>query len=164
MKAPRSIYRTAPTAQRCLASHPSRSPWKPDAWRRHPDQERRDVGAGAGPSAQTGEGLDGGAVAAVLGERQGDDDPLYAAYVLMLVLGLRRGELLGLVWEDVDLVEATAWIGWQLQRVNGGGLVRRATKTYASDEPLPLPDICIRALGAPAAGRGTVSLGRAGLA
>lgn len=74
-----------------------------------------------------------------------DDDPLYAAYVLMLVLGLRRGELLGLAWEDVDLVEATAWIGWQLQRVNGG-LVRRPTKTYASDAPLPLPDICIRAL------------------
>ena len=54
-----------------------------------------------------------------------DDDPLYAAYVLMLVLGLRRGELLGLAWEDVDVVEATARIGWQLQRVNGG-LVRRA--------------------------------------
>ena len=32
-----------------------------------------------------------------------DDDPLYAAYVLLLTLGLRRGELLGLAWEDVDL-------------------------------------------------------------
>jgi integrase len=74
-----------------------------------------------------------------------DDDPLYAAYVLMLVLGLRRGELLGLAWDDVDVSEATAWIGWQLQRVNGG-LVRRQTKTSASDAPLPLPDICIRAL------------------
>jgi integrase len=109
------------------------------------DQECRGSGAGAGPSAQEGEGLDGGAVAAVFGECRADDDPLYAAYVLMLVLGLRRGELLGLAWEDVDLVEATAWIGWQLQRVNGG-LVRRATKTYASDAPLPLPEICVRAL------------------
>ena len=45
----------------------------------------------------------------------------------------------------MDLSEATAWIGWQLQRVNGG-LVRRQTKTSASDAPLPLPDICIRAL------------------
>jgi integrase len=27
-----------------------------------------------------------------------DDDPLYAAYVLVLVLGLRKGEVLGLLW------------------------------------------------------------------
>jgi integrase len=74
-----------------------------------------------------------------------EDDPLYAGYVLMLVLGLRRGELLGLAWEDVDSEEGTAWIGWQLQRVNGA-LVRRQTKTYASDAPLPLPDICLQAL------------------
>lgn len=46
------------------------------------------------------------------------DDPLYAGYVLMLVLGLRRG----------------------------GELVRRTTKTHSSDAPLPLPDICIQAL------------------
>ena len=62
----------------------------------------------------------------------------------MLVLGLRRGELLGLAWEDVDLSAGQAWIGWQLQRVNGG-LVRRQTKTYASDAALPLPKICVRA-------------------
>ncbi|HEX6498051.1 MAG TPA: hypothetical protein VF054_03360 [Micromonosporaceae bacterium] len=36
---------------------------------------------------------------------RGDHDPLYAAYVLILVLGLRRGEVLGLRWEDVDLDE-----------------------------------------------------------
>ena len=39
---------------------------------------------------------------------------------MMLVLGLRRGELLGLAWEDIDVVEATAWIGWQLQRSMAG--------------------------------------------
>jgi len=32
-----------------------------------------------------------------------DDDVLYAAYVLVLVLGLRKGELLGLTWESVSL-------------------------------------------------------------
>src|SRR5206468_4250679 len=72
-----------------------------------------------------------------------DDDPLYVAYVLMLVLGLRRGELLGLAWEDVDLDAGQAWIGWQLQRT--GSQARRQTKTYASDAALPLPDICVRA-------------------
>ncbi len=33
-----------------------------------------------------------------------EDDPLYAAYVLILVLGLRRGEVLGLAWDGIDLV------------------------------------------------------------
>ncbi len=73
------------------------------------------------------------------------DDPLYVAWVLMLVLGLRRGEILGLAWSDVDLESREAVIGWQLQRV-GGRLLRRATKTRASDSILPLPDICVRSL------------------
>ena len=77
----------------------------------------------------------------------GGGDSLYAAYVLILVLGLRRGELLGLKWEDVDLDAAELRIGWQLQRVSGK-LLRRETKTSASDGVLPLPDICITALRA----------------
>ena len=32
-----------------------------------------------------------------------NSDPLFAGYVLMMVLGLRRGELLGLACEDLDL-------------------------------------------------------------
>lgn len=74
-----------------------------------------------------------------------DDDPLYVAYVLLLVLGLRRGEVLGLGWDDVNLAEAEALIAWQLQRVRGE-LLRRKTKTKASDAALPLPDICVAAL------------------
>ncbi len=73
------------------------------------------------------------------------NDPLYAAYVLLLVLGLRRGEVLGLAWEDVDLDGQEAYIAWQLQRI-GPELSRRRTKTPSSDAPLPLPDICVRAL------------------
>lgn len=74
-----------------------------------------------------------------------NDDPMYAAYVLMLVLGLRRGELLGLAWEDLDLNDGEAHIAWQVQRI-GGELVRRPTKTHSSDAPLPLTDICVEAL------------------
>jgi integrase len=37
-------------------------------------------------------------------------DRLYAAYVLVLVPGLRKGELLGLGWDDVDLEAATVTI------------------------------------------------------
>jgi integrase len=74
-----------------------------------------------------------------------DNDPLYAAYVLILVLGLRRGEALGLGWEDVDLDAGELRVAWQLQRV-GGKLLRRETKTVSSEAPLPLPDICSTAL------------------
>jgi integrase len=74
-----------------------------------------------------------------------DDDVLYTAYVLVLVLGLRKGELLGLAWESVDLDSAELHISQQVQRV-GGQLVRRRTKTESSEAPLPLPDFCVTAL------------------
>lgn len=67
-------------------------------------------------------------------------DPLYAAYVLILVLGLRRGEALGLTWDDVDLDEAEFHVGHQRQ------LLHRETKTESSEAPLPLPEICLTAL------------------
>nr|WP_277349623.1 site-specific integrase [Planosporangium thailandense] len=72
-------------------------------------------------------------------------DPLYAAYVLILVLGLRKGEVLGLGWDDLDLDAGTLTVNWQLQRI-GGELVRRKTKTEESDATLPLPALCISAL------------------
>jgi integrase len=76
---------------------------------------------------------------------RGEGNSLYAAYVLILVLGLRKGEVLGLTWADVDLPAAELAIAWQLQRVRGE-LLHRETKTEASDATLPLPAICIAAL------------------
>ncbi len=76
---------------------------------------------------------------------RGEDNTLYAAYVLVLVLGLRKGEVLGLTWDDVDLDAAELTIGRQLQRV-GGKLLHRETKTRASDATLPLPPVCVAAL------------------
>lgn len=74
-----------------------------------------------------------------------DEDPLYAAYVLILVLGLRKGEVLGLTWDAVDLEAAVLDVGAQLQRVRRR-LLHRETKTEASDSTLPLPAICRTAL------------------
>ena len=82
---------------------------------------------------------------AFLESARSDRDALYAAYVLVLVLGLRKGEVLGLCWQDVDLPNATLTITQQLQRV-GGRLLRRETKTEESDAELPLPGICSTAL------------------
>jgi integrase len=72
-------------------------------------------------------------------------DPLYAVYVLILVLGLRKGEVLGLTWDDVDLDAGELSIGRQLQRISRQ-LLHRETKTANSDATLPLPDICAVAL------------------
>lgn len=73
------------------------------------------------------------------------EEALYAAYVLVLVLGLRRGEVLGLAWQDLDLDGGELTVGLQLQRV-GGKLLHRETKTEGSDATLPLPGICVAAL------------------
>ena len=73
------------------------------------------------------------------------DDPMYPAYVLVLVLGLRKGEVLGLTWSRVDLTVPEVRVEKQLQRV-GGQLLHRDTKTEGSDETLPLPSICVGAL------------------
>ena len=72
-------------------------------------------------------------------------EALYAAFVLILVLGQRKGEVLGLTWELVDLDAAELYVGEQLQRV-GGQLLRREVKTETSEAPLPLPELCVTAL------------------
>lgn len=72
-------------------------------------------------------------------------DPLYPAYVLILVLGFRRGEVLGLTWKHVDLDAGEVTVQLQLQRIRQR-LVHGDTKTDASAATLPLPQICVTAL------------------
>lgn len=75
-----------------------------------------------------------------------DDDPLYAVYTLILVLGLRKGEVLGLLWDDIDLDPGELSLGLQLRRVDRR-LLHRETKTATSDDVvLPLVDLCTGAL------------------
>jgi integrase len=63
-----------------------------------------------------------------------DGDPFYAVYVMVLILGLRKGELLGLGWDDVDLDAGVVTIDWQIQRVSKlRGIERRRTTTATSD-------------------------------
>jgi integrase len=73
------------------------------------------------------------------------DESLYAAFVLILVLGLRKGEVLRLTWELVNLDAAELYVGEQVQRV-GHELIRRQVKTETSEAPLPLPKVCVAAL------------------
>ncbi|MDH6124617.1 hypothetical protein [Kitasatospora sp. GP82] len=72
-------------------------------------------------------------------------DPLYGAYVMILVLGLRKGEVLGLCWSDVMLDRGEIPVQQQLQRVRRR-LLHSEVKTDASESMLPLPEICRAAL------------------
>jgi integrase len=65
------------------------------------------------------------------------DDPLYPAFVLLLLYGLRRGEVLGLRWTDVDLEGGEIRIRQQLGRVSGELLIG-PVKTSAGRRDLPL--------------------------
>ena len=78
-----------------------------------------------------------------------DNDPLYALWVLILVLGLRRGEAMGLVDDDSTIDEAAEEIGleWQLGRVGGHPLTHKhQLKADGSVETLPVPPIVLAAL------------------
>ena len=72
---------------------------------------------------------------------------LSALYVLALYLGLRRGELLGLRWQDIDLDGAKLEVVNTLQRV-GGELGLVPPKTEDSARTVPLPPVCVGALRA----------------
>lgn len=71
-------------------------------------------------------------------------DLLYAAFVLAIAMGLRRGELIGLRWMDVDLDNRVLYVRQQTQRRRG---------VLYNDDPkgrrrraVPLPAMCIAPL------------------
>lgn len=75
------------------------------------------------------------------------NDPLYPLWVLMLVLGLRRGEVLGLIWESIDESALEIGLEWQLVVVSGQPVKhKQQLKTDGSTDVLPLPPICLPAL------------------
>ncbi len=73
-------------------------------------------------------------------------DRLHALYELALRTGLRKGELLGLRWEDLDLDAGTAAVRRTLQRTSTGGLTTLPTKTRASERRIALPTRCLHSL------------------
>lgn len=76
-----------------------------------------------------------------------DNDPYYPLWVLILVLGLRKGEALGLIDESIYADSGEIDLGWQLQRVGGHPLTHKEKlKTDGSADTLPLPGICVTAL------------------
>ncbi|MEU8252250.1 tyrosine-type recombinase/integrase [Nonomuraea sp. NPDC048916] len=71
---------------------------------------------------------------------------LHALFDLALRTGMRRGELLGLRWSDLDLTGGTLAIRQTLQYVPGTGLVITPTKTPSSERRIALPRETIASL------------------
>lgn len=72
-------------------------------------------------------------------------DPLQAAFVLLVLYGLRRGEVLGLRWQDADFARNEIRVRQQVLRV-GGELRQGPVKTKAGRRDLPLLIIARTAL------------------
>lgn len=97
------------------------------------------------PRYKVGKGLTVAQVRTLLDAAK--DTRWHSAYVVTATLGLRRGELLGLRWRDVDLDAGTVDIAQTVQRVQGRLLVE-STKTEASEATIPLPKVTRKALEA----------------
>jgi integrase len=74
-------------------------------------------------------------------------DPLYPAFVLLLLYGMRRGEVLGLRWQDIDADAAMIRVRQQVQRIQGE-LYIGPVKTRAGSRDLPLIGLAKTALNA----------------
>ncbi|MCZ7415300.1 tyrosine-type recombinase/integrase [Streptomyces sp. WMMC897] len=95
------------------------------------------------PTYDTGKGLSVAQARLLL--KEAAEDRLYALYVLALVMGMRRGELLGLRWAAVDLERGSLIVERSLQRVDGT-LTLVQPKTLSSVRTIPLPTLVVRAL------------------
>ena len=76
------------------------------------------------------------------------NDRLYAAYVLAATTGLRRGELLGLCWDCVDLENGVITVQRQLLVLKEGITLEEATKSRSGRRSIVLTDDAIRELKA----------------
>ena len=71
--------------------------------------------------------------------REARDSGVFELYYLELATGLRRGELLGLKWEDIDLERGDLRVRRQIARINGE-VVEAPLKTKNAYRTLPLAE------------------------
>jgi integrase len=75
---------------------------------------------------------------------------LYALFAVAIALGLRKGEILGLSWSDVELEAGRLHVRRTLQRVRGdkGARVFAEPKSERSRRTIELPQVIVDALKA----------------
>jgi integrase len=75
-----------------------------------------------------------------------DQDEYAALWRLALLCGMRRGELLELMWEDIDLERGMLAVRRTLSRGRGGDWVLGQPKTQSGRRAIALPESCVAAL------------------
>lgn len=73
------------------------------------------------------------------------NDRLYPLYVLAFT-GMREGELLGLMWEDIDFFSKTIHVRHAVTQLAGKGLVITEPKSDKSKRAIAIPDFMIDVL------------------
>src|SRR5260370_9884479 len=69
-----------------------------------------------------------------------------ALLIVALTIGMRRGELVALGWDDIDFEQAVVYVRRTLTRVIGHGYVETEPKTRTSRRKIILPGIALEAL------------------
>ena len=77
--------------------------------------------------------------------REAKDSGVFEMYYVELATGLRRGELLGLKWEDIDLDRGSLRVKRQIARIDGE-VVEAPLKTKNAYRTLPLAEDTIQVL------------------
>ena len=72
--------------------------------------------------------------------------PIFAAVVVLLVTGMRRGELLGLQWGDIDLDAGSLEIERAVEQTKAHGLRLKAPKTAKGRRRVSIPPGAVEAL------------------
>jgi integrase len=75
--------------------------------------------------------------------------PNEALFILAITTGMRRGEIAGLKWHDIDMEHATLHVQRALTRVPttmGGGYQEAEPKTDKSRRTIALPNFAVDAL------------------
>lgn len=75
-----------------------------------------------------------------------EDIDLRVAVYMLVLGGFRRGELLGLYWEDVDFDNQTVKVCKNLLNIRGKGVTETTVKTVKSNRTVTLPDKCFELL------------------
>lgn len=69
--------------------------------------------------------------------REAKESGVFELYYIELSTGFRRGELLGLKWEDIDLTQGSLRVQRQVARINGE-IIEAPLKTKNAYRTLPL--------------------------